>query len=93
MLQLSRCLNIRIKVMIDFKIMDEKAAAIYLGGEDSPISARTMERWRVERTGPTYIMIGNGRLVRYRKSDLDEYLQGCIRVSKPLIEKDSSHGK
>ncbi|MFT7016547.1 MAG: hypothetical protein ACJATX_000512 [Candidatus Paceibacteria bacterium] len=63
MLQLSRCLNIRIKVMIDFKIMDEKAAAIYLGGEDSPISARTMERWRVERTGPTYIMMNIFRVV------------------------------
>jgi|TARA_B110001469_G_C9351311_1_gene185039 DNA transposition AAA+ family ATPase len=79
--------------MIDFTIMDEQAAARYLGGEDSPISARTMERWRVEKTGPTYVMIGNGRLVRYRKSDLNEYLQDCVRVSKPLIEKDSPHGK
>jgi hypothetical protein len=45
-----------------------------------------------EKTGPTNVMIGNDHLVRYRPSALDEYLQDCVHVSKPLIEKDSSHG-
>jgi hypothetical protein len=79
--------------MIDSKIMNENSAAIYLVGKDSPILARTMERWRLERIGPTYVTISNGRLVRCHKSDLDDYLQGCVRVSKLLIENYSSHGK
>jgi Ca2+-binding EF-hand superfamily protein len=50
---------------------DYEQLAKYLGGEDSPISARTMERWRVEKTGPTNVMIGNGRLDRYCQSEKD----------------------
>jgi hypothetical protein len=53
-------------------LLDEVAAGAYLGGRDNPISARTMQRWRFERTGPAFIRIG--RLIRYRKSALEVFL-------------------
>jgi predicted DNA-binding transcriptional regulator AlpA len=59
----------------DDSLLDEHAAGVYLGGSDAPISPRTMQRWRGARTGPAYVKIG--RLVRYRRSALDDYLASC----------------
>ncbi len=53
-------------------IFDEEAAAEYLGGEDNPLSDRTMQRWRQDGSGPIYIKLG--RLIRYRQTDLDHFL-------------------
>jgi hypothetical protein len=53
-------------------LLTETAAGIYIGGEEDPISERTLQRWRLERFGPAYVKIG--RLVRYRKSALDAFL-------------------
>lgn len=36
------------------------------------VSPRTMIRWRVQRTGPAWTYAGTQ--VRYRRADLDEYL-------------------
>lgn len=58
---------------------NEESAAEYLGGSEAPISVRTMQRWRLEGGGPTYIKLG--RLVRYRKSDLDGFIQSCRLIS------------
>lgn len=55
-------------------LFNEEAAAEYLGGAASPISVRTMQRWRLEGAGPSFIKLG--RLVRYRQSDLDDFIQG-----------------
>ena len=54
--------------------MDTEAAAIYLGGESSPISPDTLADWRYRRKpgGPRWHKVG--RLVRYTKEDLDAYL-------------------
>lgn len=58
-------------------LYNEEHAARYLGGSESPISVRTMQRWRLEGLGPTYVKLG--RLVRYRQSDLDEFIQfNCL---------------
>lgn len=54
-------------------LYDEKNAAKYLGGQASPISVRTLQRWRLEGHGPRFIKIG--RLVRYRQSDLDAFIE------------------
>lgn len=42
------------------------------------LSARTLERYRVEGTGPRYIKAGPGRRARvlYRKEDLHAWLEG-----------------
>ena len=57
--------------MTDF-LLDEVQAGRFLGGDSKPISSRTLQRWRQEDSGPRWCRIG--RLVRYRMSDLDAYL-------------------
>jgi excisionase family DNA binding protein len=49
-------------------LLSEEQAAEYLGG----VSTRSLQRWRIERLGPTFIRVG--RLIRYRRSALDVYL-------------------
>lgn len=53
-------------------LFDEDGAASYVGGSQSPLSPRTMQRWRLEGIGPNYVKLG--RLIRYRKSDLDRFI-------------------
>ncbi|SCA55890.1 hypothetical protein MTBPR1_140008 [Candidatus Terasakiella magnetica] len=67
--------------MSNLEILDEAAAGIYIGGKESPISARTMQRWRLANVGPKFITVGEGRLIRYRQSDLVEYLNNCTSTS------------
>ena len=60
-------------------LFNEVQAGRYLGGKASPVSPRTLQRWRMEGAGPTFVRIG--RLVRYRRSDLDSWLGAHIRQS------------
>ena len=60
-------------------LYDETGAGRYLGGDERPISPRTMQRWRLDGMGPPFIKIG--RLVRYRKSNLDAFLAARTFVS------------
>lgn len=53
-------------------LFDEVGAGRYLGGDDKPISPRTMQRWRHDKTGASWVRVGS--LIRYRKSALDAYL-------------------
>lgn len=43
------------------------------------ISRRTVEQWRVIGEGPNFFKIG--RLVRYRRADVDEWLESRVRDS------------
>jgi len=43
------------------------------------LSPRTLERWRWERIGPSFLKIG-GRVV-YRLSDIEEFEQSGVRAS------------
>ncbi len=63
-------------------IYDERAAGAYIGGTDSPISARTLQRWRQRGFGPKFLRVGNS--IRYRQSDLDEWLSDRIAQSTAL---------
>lgn len=38
------------------------------------VSAYTVKRWRREGTGPKHIVVGG--LIRYRRSDVEAYLEG-----------------
>lgn len=58
-------------------LLDEYAAGRYLGGDEKPIAARTLQRWRFQGDGPAYVKIG--RLVRYRIADLDEFIKRGAR--------------
>jgi hypothetical protein len=60
-------------------LYDEGGAAAYLGGSNSPLSTRTLQRWRLEGVGPPFVKLG--RLVRYRQSDLDSFLDKNARSS------------
>ncbi len=75
-------------------LYDEETAGKYIGGEKNPISTRTMQRWRLEGVGPTYVKLG--RLVRYRQADLDNFLEerACSSTSMALrIKQDLGANK
>ena len=43
------------------------------------VSERTLERWRVEGTGPAYVKAG--RKVLYRPADIEAWLASSLRTS------------
>ncbi len=51
--------------------LNNEEAAQYLG-----LKAATLNKWRVYGEGPPFIKVG--RLVRYRRVDLDAYLSGRL---------------
>jgi excisionase family DNA binding protein len=53
-------------------LLTAKQAAEFLGLPDS-----TLAQWRSQRRGPPYIKL-EGRLVRYRRRDLEEYIASRI---------------
>ena len=61
------------------KLYNERAAGVYLGGADDPISCRTMQRMRQEGTGPKYLKIGGA--IRYTERHLDEHREKSVRTS------------
>jgi Helix-turn-helix domain len=54
---------------------DTTEAARYLG-----FLPNTLEKWRVKGVGPPFCQ-PNGRLVRYRKRDLDTFMAESLRTS------------
>jgi hypothetical protein len=64
----------RIAPFSEDPVFDEVQAGIYIGGAERPVSPRTMQRWRLEGSGPEFIRLRGGRLVRYRRSALDAFL-------------------
>ena len=61
------------------EIYNDKGAATYIG-----LKPPTMQKRRRERKGPPYIKIG--RLIRYRQSDLDAFLEKHLQ--KPEAKKE-----
>jgi len=66
-------------VQMSDPIFDERAAGIYLGGADRPISPRTFQRWRQRGLGPKFFRVGIQ--IRYRQSDLEKWLSSRIAQS------------
>ncbi len=60
-------------VVVD-KLVTQRDLALQLR-----ISERTLERHRVNGTGPKFVRVG--RLVRYRVSDVEQWLQLAVRSS------------
>ena len=67
------------KFEFDGPVLSEKGAGVYLGGERDPVSTRSLQRWRLEGVGPKFLKLG--RLVRYRKSDLDKWVEAQLSTS------------
>ena len=42
------------------------------------IATVTLERWRVDREGPPYVKLG--RLVKYRRTDLDDFMEARLTL-------------
>jgi Helix-turn-helix domain len=61
------------------RMRNERSAGIYLGGEDDPISERTMQRWRLTGEGPGYVKMG--KMIRYSEDQLDAYKAARLRSS------------
>lgn len=55
-------------------LLNQDQAAALLG-----LQPKTLEIWRHRGGGPTFIKVG--RLARYRRQDLDAYIEGRIRTS------------
>lgn len=56
------------QVTVDCReVMDEFALADFLG-----LTVATLRKWRWLRSGPKFVKVG--RLIRYRKTDIDEWL-------------------
>lgn len=53
------------------KPFSNQQAADYLG-----MTAATMNKWRCTGEGPRFMKVG--RLIKYRRSDLDEFLQARL---------------
>jgi len=55
------------------------------------ISARTLERWRSEHQGPPFVrLVGQGS-VRYRRADIDQWLEGqLVRPSRSYVRIQGS---
>jgi predicted DNA-binding transcriptional regulator AlpA len=56
------------------ELLDQKSAARILR-----LSVRTLERHRLAGTGPKFCRLG--RVIRYRESDLRDWLEASIRTS------------
>ena len=57
--------------------LTKSEAAEYLG-----ISKKTLQRWRFDYKGPTYVKL-NGKLIRYHHADLDEWMNQQIVTHDP----------
>jgi len=51
------------------ELLSSRQAAEYLG-----VSPRTIERWRLQGEGPSYIRLGRTKCVRYSKEDLQSFV-------------------
>jgi len=70
--------------MNDAKLLDESQTAHYLN-----MSASFLRKARLKRTSPPYIKIG--RVVRYRMSDLQEFVEN--RIVMPSNESNKRQPK
>ena len=64
--------------MVEAEILDPVAAGMHLGGT-KPLSPQALAIHRLHGTGPQYCKIG--RLVRYRRADLDDWMTERMRFS------------
>ena len=56
-------------------LMMEKDVATFLG-----VKARTLQAWRLRGKGPPFVKISR-RAVRYRRADVECFVEGLIRKS------------
>lgn len=55
------------------RIMTDKELA-----EEFGVSATCLRNWRYEGRGPKFLRLGGGATIRYRESDVLQYLESCV---------------
>lgn len=60
--------------VFDQLVRQEEAAALL------SVSPRCMENWRYRGEGPDFVRV-SGRCVRYRRSDLDKWIEERVRTN------------
>jgi predicted DNA-binding transcriptional regulator AlpA len=65
------------------ELLDQKTAAKLLR-----LSVRTLERHRLAGTGPKFCRLG--RLIRYRQSDLSDWIEGSVKSSTSVAAAHTS---
>lgn len=63
------------------ELKDEREAAAYLR-----VSVSGMRKWRARRVGPKYARLG--KIIRYRRSDLDAWVESHSQAHDVGEEKD-----
>ncbi len=63
------------------KLLTESQAAELLG-----LKTKTLSCWRWRKTGPAYIKLSGA--VRYRLSDLEDYIDGATVHPRPAAEEN-----
>jgi excisionase family DNA binding protein len=72
---------------INLSLLSEIEAARYLG-----ISVRTLQAWRVRGGGPTFCRLGL-RAIRYRRSDLDVFVNRNTAESTTALDaREAANG-
>lgn len=61
-------------------LMTQDQAAAYLA-----VAPRTLEHWRLKGGGPKFVRM-SGRAIRYRKADIDAWIEGrCVASTSEKI--------
>ena len=55
------------------RVFSEQGAAAYIG-----VSHNALRDWRAQGKGPTHFRPGAGKLIKYRKADLDAYIEARL---------------
>ena len=57
--------------------------------EEYGIKRATLAQWRIQDTGPTYYKLGDRKnsLVKYKREDIEEWLEGCKVDPKKALEE------
>jgi len=43
------------------------------------VHVQTVKNWRVDGTGPKFVRLGNGKLIRYRDDDIEEWINQQVQ--------------
>lgn len=65
-------------IQTNWELLHERDAADLL-----KVSTYQLQRWRCYGGGPQFVRVGgkNGRAVRYRRSDIEAYIEGNVVTS------------
>jgi predicted DNA-binding transcriptional regulator AlpA len=65
------------------RLIDEKEAATYIG-----YTVRCLQNWRLRGGGPRFVKV-SARSIRYRRSDLNKWIEGKLVSSTSEAANDN----